>query len=64
MTMTTTMKFALAAGSLAALALGALALASRQIPMPADGAITTAQYCMPHEDDSTTAQKVYCGRAG
>jgi hypothetical protein len=64
MMMTTVMKLALAAGLAAAFALSAIALASRQIQTPPDGAITTAQYCMPHEDDNATAPRVYCRDAG
>jgi len=58
--MTTTMKFALAVGLVAALALGS----PRQIRTPVGSAITTAQYCMPYEDDDATARKVYCRHAG
>jgi hypothetical protein len=63
MTMTIMMKLALAAALAAALASSALAIAGKLRPQPED-AITTAQYCMPHEDDSAAAQKVYCRHAG
>ena len=58
--MTTTMKFALAVGLVAALA----SIAPRQVQTPTGGAITTAQYCAPQEDDGATTQKVYCRHAG
>jgi len=63
MTMTTMMKLALAAALAAALASSALALAGK-LRTPPDGAITTAQYCMPHDDDNAVAQRVYCRDAG
>jgi hypothetical protein len=63
MTMTTMMKLALAAALAAALASSALALAGK-LRTPLDGAVTTAQYCMPYEDDGAIAQRVYCREAG
>ena len=58
--MISTTRFALAVGLIAAL----VSIAPTQIQKPAGGAITTAQYCAPHEDDGAAAQKVYCRHSG
>jgi len=63
MTMTIIMKLALAAALAAALASSALAIAGKLRASP-DDAVTTAQYCMPHEDDNVIAHRVYCRDAG
>ena len=60
--MTTLIKLALAACLVAALASSALAL--RKTRALADHAISTAQYCMPPEDDNPIAYRVYCRHAG
>jgi hypothetical protein len=61
---TTMMKYALAIGLAGALASSALTLAQKQVRKAAEGVVTTAQYCVPHDDDNLIAQRVYCRDSG